>query len=54
MWIWRGVLNARRGASPEAQLTVAGPKAALVATLLQLLSGRGVRSGLATPPEDEV
>jgi alkyl sulfatase BDS1-like metallo-beta-lactamase superfamily hydrolase len=35
MWIKRGVLNARRGASPDAQLTVSGPKAALVGAILQ-------------------
>lgn len=34
-WIRRGVLNARRGASPDTQLTVSGPKAALVGVLLQ-------------------
>ena len=30
IWVRRGVLKARRGASPDAQLTVTGPKAALV------------------------
>jgi alkyl sulfatase BDS1-like metallo-beta-lactamase superfamily hydrolase len=35
MWIRRGTLNARRGASSAAQLTVSGPKAALTAVLLQ-------------------
>jgi alkyl sulfatase BDS1-like metallo-beta-lactamase superfamily hydrolase len=34
-WIRRGVLNARRGASPDTQLTVSGPKAALVGVLLK-------------------
>jgi alkyl sulfatase BDS1-like metallo-beta-lactamase superfamily hydrolase len=34
MWIRRGVLNARRGTSNDAQLTVSGPKAALVGVLL--------------------
>ncbi|MFC8042096.1 alkyl/aryl-sulfatase [Nocardia sp. NPDC057353] len=34
-WIRRGVLNARRGHSPKAQLTLAGPKQALVAVLLR-------------------
>jgi alkyl sulfatase BDS1-like metallo-beta-lactamase superfamily hydrolase len=34
-WVRRGVLNARRGASPATQLTVSGPKAALVGALLQ-------------------
>lgn len=35
MWVRRGVLNARRGASPATQLTVSGPKAALVGVVLQ-------------------
>ena len=35
VWVNRGVLNARRGASPDPQLTVAGPKAALVGVALQ-------------------
>jgi alkyl sulfatase BDS1-like metallo-beta-lactamase superfamily hydrolase len=35
MWIKRGVLNARRGPHPAAQLTVSGPKAALVGAILQ-------------------
>lgn len=35
MWIRHGVLHARAGASPDTQLTVSGPKAALVGTLLQ-------------------
>ena len=34
-WIRRGVLNARLGASPETQLTVSGPKAALVGVVLK-------------------
>jgi alkyl sulfatase BDS1-like metallo-beta-lactamase superfamily hydrolase len=35
VWVRRGVLNARRGASPGTQLTVSGPKAALVGAVLQ-------------------
>ncbi len=35
MWVRRGVLNARPGASARPQLTVSGPKAALVGVLLQ-------------------
>ncbi|NGO74176.1 MBL fold metallo-hydrolase [Streptomyces sp. YC504] len=35
MWVTNGVLNARRGASPDAQLTVTGPKRALVGAVLQ-------------------
>ena len=35
MWIRRGVLNARRGKSGRAQLTVAGPKPFLVSVLLE-------------------
>jgi len=34
-WVKRGVLNARKGASPNTQLTVSGPKAALLGALLQ-------------------
>ncbi|MEU5406313.1 alkyl/aryl-sulfatase [Nocardia asteroides] len=34
-WIRRGVLNARRGKSDDAQLTIAGPKAFLTAVLLK-------------------
>jgi alkyl sulfatase BDS1-like metallo-beta-lactamase superfamily hydrolase len=33
-WVKRGVLNARRGASPGAQLTVSGVKPALVGVIL--------------------
>jgi alkyl sulfatase BDS1-like metallo-beta-lactamase superfamily hydrolase len=35
MWVRRGVLNARPQTSPDAELTVSGPKAALVAVILQ-------------------
>ena len=35
VWVKRGVLNARRGASPDTQLTVSGPKPALVGVLLK-------------------
>ena len=34
-WIKHGVLNARVGASPHAQLTVSGPKAALLGVVLK-------------------
>jgi hypothetical protein len=34
-WVRNGVLNARQGAGGEAQLTVSGPKQALVAAILQ-------------------
>jgi alkyl sulfatase BDS1-like metallo-beta-lactamase superfamily hydrolase len=34
-WVKRGVLNARQGASPDTQLTVSGPKAALVGVILK-------------------
>ncbi|MDJ0114581.1 alkyl sulfatase C-terminal domain-containing protein, partial [Rhodococcus erythropolis] len=34
-WVRRGVLNARRGAASNTQLTVSGPKAALIGALLQ-------------------
>ena len=35
VWVKRGVLNARQGASPDTQLTVSGPKAALVGVILK-------------------
>ena len=35
VWIRHGVLNARVGASPDTQLTVSGPKAALVGVVLK-------------------
>jgi alkyl sulfatase BDS1-like metallo-beta-lactamase superfamily hydrolase len=45
MWIKRGVLNARAGASPYAQLTVSGPKAALVGVILQPAAGQLAQAG---------
>lgn len=36
VWVKRGVLNARLGASPDTQLTVSGPKAALVGIIRTL------------------
>ncbi len=35
VWIKHGVLNARVGASPDTQLTVSGPKAALIGVVLK-------------------
>ena len=35
VWVRRGVLNARPGASPDTLLTVSGPKAVLVGVILQ-------------------
>ncbi|MHA7133265.1 alkyl/aryl-sulfatase [Oerskovia turbata] len=35
LWVRNGVLNARRGAHPDAALTVSGPKTALAGVLLQ-------------------
>ena len=35
VWVKRGVLNARLGASPETHLTVSGPKAALTGVVLK-------------------
>ena len=35
VWIKRGVLNARAGASPDTQLTVSGPKTALSGVVLK-------------------
>jgi len=40
VWVKRGVLNARQGASPETQLTVSGPKAALVGVILKPATGQ--------------
>ena len=55
MRIRRGVLNARRGAAPDAQLTVSGPKSALVGVLLKpAASGALVKSGAVTLDGDEV
>jgi alkyl sulfatase BDS1-like metallo-beta-lactamase superfamily hydrolase len=46
MWVRRGVLNARLGASKDAQLTVTGPKAALVGVVLQpAAAGRLAEAG---------
>lgn len=40
VWVKRGVLNARVGASADTQLTVSGPKAALVGLILKPGSGQ--------------
>jgi alkyl sulfatase BDS1-like metallo-beta-lactamase superfamily hydrolase len=53
MWIKRGVLNARRGAAPETQLTVTGPKAALVGVLLKPAADRLVEGGAVQLEGDE-
>lgn len=54
MWVQRGVLNARRGASDAPQLTVSGPKAALVSVLLKPDSaGALVEKGAVTLAGDE-
>jgi alkyl sulfatase BDS1-like metallo-beta-lactamase superfamily hydrolase len=45
MWVKRGVLNARKGASGQAQLRVAGPKGALVGVLLQPASAVQLAAG---------
>jgi len=45
MWVRRGVLNARKGASESPQLTVSGPKAALVGALLQPAVAEQLASG---------
>jgi alkyl sulfatase BDS1-like metallo-beta-lactamase superfamily hydrolase len=39
VWVKRGVLNARLGASPNTRLTVSGPKAALVGVVLNPATG---------------
>ena len=47
LWIKRGVLNARTGASPDTQLTVSGPKAQLVGIVLKPAAARqAARAGL--------
>jgi alkyl sulfatase BDS1-like metallo-beta-lactamase superfamily hydrolase len=54
LWIRRGVLNARRGASGRPRLSLAGPKAALAAALLQpSTADRLVRAGTLTLDGDE-
>ncbi|MEV0355696.1 alkyl sulfatase dimerization domain-containing protein [Nocardia sp. NPDC050697] len=52
-WIRRGVLNARRGHSPKAQLSLAGPKQALVAVLLQPDAVAGLPEGALRLTGDE-
>ncbi|MFC8527263.1 alkyl/aryl-sulfatase [Nocardia sp. NPDC057227] len=52
-WIRRGVLNARRGHSPKAQLTLAGPKQALVAALLRPDAVAGLPAGALRLTGDE-
>ncbi|GAA2120764.1 hypothetical protein GCM10009759_69890 [Kitasatospora saccharophila] len=55
MRIARGVLNARRGTSPDARLTVAGPKAALVGVLLEpATAGPLAQAGKITLGGDEL
>jgi alkyl sulfatase BDS1-like metallo-beta-lactamase superfamily hydrolase len=54
MWIRRGVLNARRGASPDARLTVGGAKAALAGVLLKpAAAGQPAKAGQITLAGDE-
>ena len=54
VWVKRAVLNARRGASPDAQLTVSGPKAALVGVVLQpAAAGQLAPAGKITLDGDE-
>jgi alkyl sulfatase BDS1-like metallo-beta-lactamase superfamily hydrolase len=45
MWIRHGVLNARPGASPDAHLTVSGPKSALAGVLLQPATAERLAKG---------
>ena len=40
VWVRRGVLNARLGATPNTQLTVSGPKTALVGVVLKPATGQ--------------
>ena len=54
VWVKRAMLNARRGASPDAQLTVSGPKAALVGVVLQpAAAGQLAPAGKITLDGDE-
>jgi alkyl sulfatase BDS1-like metallo-beta-lactamase superfamily hydrolase len=54
VWVKRGVLNARRGASADTQLTVAGPKAALVGVVLQpAAAGKLASAGKITLDGDD-
>jgi alkyl sulfatase BDS1-like metallo-beta-lactamase superfamily hydrolase len=54
MWVRNGVLNARRGASDQAQLVVTGPKPALVGAVLQPATvGELVESGVLELDGDE-
>ena len=50
MWVRHGVLNAREGHADGAQLTIAGPKAALAGVLLQPANAKAIidRAGLKT------
>ncbi|WP_370617719.1 alkyl/aryl-sulfatase [Mumia qirimensis] len=53
MWVARGVLHARRGASDLAQLHLTGTKAALIATVLQPAhAGEALESGIVTAEGD--
>jgi alkyl sulfatase BDS1-like metallo-beta-lactamase superfamily hydrolase len=54
VWVKRGVLNTRRGASPDTQLTVSGPKAALVGVVLNPSAGSQLaQAGKVTLDGDE-
>ena len=54
VWVKRGVLNARIGASPDTQLTVSGPKAALVGVVLQpAAAGQLIKAGHVTLDGDQ-
>jgi alkyl sulfatase BDS1-like metallo-beta-lactamase superfamily hydrolase len=54
VWVRNGVLNARRGATDQAQLTVSGPKPALLGAVLQPPSvGELVASGVLKVDGDE-
>ncbi|MGW5317408.1 alkyl/aryl-sulfatase [Nocardia thailandica] len=53
LWVRRGVLNARRGVGPEPQLTVTGPKPALIGVLLRPSGAEDlVASGAVTTEGD--
>ncbi|MGW6659503.1 alkyl sulfatase C-terminal domain-containing protein [Rhodococcus sp. NPDC055024] len=56
MWVRNGVLNARRAHHPDAQLTIAGPKPALAAVLLQPHNAKAAieKFGLSTEGDPAV
>lgn len=53
-WVKRGVLNARKSAAADAQLTISGPKAALIGVVLQpVAAGQLAQAGKIQLDGDE-